>query len=131
MPDGCRRLGKRIVPVATAFDWILSLNGRAALIDTKSHDDFTFRHSKITPHQALELRLHERQGIVAGYVIHLRKANAVVYASAGLLCARIGKNGSIALGDPGVVLLGGYQDFNPAILLRPGFLLPMNTANQV
>ncbi len=129
MPDGCRAMpGGKIARVPTPFDWFMSLNGRTALIDTKSTMDATFRYSKITPHQVLELRSHERQGVTAGYVIYLRGANSVIFMGAGQLCARIGKEGSIAPLDLGVVLLGSGSNFDPSVLLRPGLLPPKTKA---
>lgn len=119
MPSGCRRVGKTIIPVKTACDWILSWNGSFALIDTKTINDSVFPHSLITPHQAYELSLHESQGVKAGYVVELRKTGSVVFIPSSLLIKRMRQGpGSIGPNDDGVITLGTSQKFDVRILVN-------------
>lgn len=111
-PDGCEVLpGGRLRRVRTPFDWVQSLNGKSAYIDTKTCGNY-FNHSEITHHQVSELLWHEQHGVKAGYVIWLRKCDQVAFFHAGMLVNLLGKPGSIK-DHTGGILLGGFDDFNP------------------
>ena len=89
VPDGCRRIphpgGVRLIPVKSPFDFILSYNGRAAFVDTKSIGAKYFSHNKITEHQMQALLCLERDGHVAGYVVNFDHWKQVVFFPASRL----------------------------------------------
>lgn len=86
MPDGCRQLGAfKLIRVKTPYDWIITLSGRTALIDTKSFIGDKLIPSQVTPHQAQSMRLHANRGAIAGYVIWFRDHNSVRFAESCVL----------------------------------------------
>jgi len=110
IPDGCKQLAtRRIIRVRTPFDWALSYNGKAALIDTKTLDEAAFPNGAVDPNQAHTLLTHLLKGTIAGYVVNLRKTDTCMYIPASNLCNALKGRGSIKVNDPGVVLLGTLQ----------------------
>lgn len=127
MPDGCRQLGKdKLIRVATPFDWILSYQGQACLIDTKTTDGDRFPFSKIEAHQARELLKHHEAGTIAGYVIWFRLSDEVVFIGANLLAdvsfrTLAPKPGSFKADTLGVIPLGRYQsDLDVTLIFKGG-----------
>lgn len=114
MPDGCKTVGAaKLIRVKTPFDWIVSWNKHTALIDTKTSKNNHFAHSLIEKHQVDELFLHEKQGIMSGYVVEFREADTVIFIPASALCMRKLKGtGSVRLGDPDVLILGSSNNFD-------------------
>lgn len=112
VPDGCRTVGARkLIRVRTPYDWVLTLNGKTALIDTKSFDLSRLLPSKIEPHQLKALLAHHTEGAVAGYVIHFRPEADVRFAPASVLDTifSTGKGCEYTALLP----LGRYPSFNP------------------
>lgn len=106
IPDSCRQLSHRIIRVKSPFDWILTYQGRTALIDTKSTLESTFAHSAIDWEQVKSLYDHEARGAIAGYVLSLGEVNRVVFVGARHLLSKKGVRGSISHADDQVSILG-------------------------
>lgn len=107
-PDGCRRVagpgGKpRLLPVRTPFDWILSVPGHSAYVDTKTVGGGRFQYNQVKEHQVEALLALHTHGHAAGYVVHFQDLNAVLYFDAMQL-AGLGPRES--LGPEDGVLLG-------------------------
>lgn len=125
IPDGCRvvrgrnRGGTRLVRCKSPFDWIVStsLGGRpiTILCDTKTTAGDSFPYSKIDADQVAELRKHEANGILAGYVIEFREVRQVYWYPALALMACRGR-GSI---KPGGILLGSNLAFDVRRIFTP------------
>ena len=112
-PDGCKSIGQnRIIRVKTPFDWILSFNGKTALIDTKTTDSDSFSHSKIIIHQVTEMSAHQRAGTIAGYVIWFRKSNRVIFMNALDLFELSLKPGSIKKDEYKSKIIGIDSNFD-------------------
>jgi penicillin-binding protein-related factor A (putative recombinase) len=113
-PDGCRVVGKNtMIRVKTPCDWVLTFGGVTALIDTKTVAGDAFPFSMIQKHQVIEMLNHQVNGARAGYVIWFRKSDDVLFCSASLLAALIGKTGSIRGPGGGSSYLGKSKDFQP------------------
>lgn len=81
IPTGCKNIGRgRIVKVKTPFDFILIKNGKTIFIDTKSIDDKTYSHSRLTRHQLIALDDCFRAGCLSGYVINFRSIDKTYFA---------------------------------------------------
>lgn len=107
MPDGCKVLrDNKLIRVKTPFDWILSHQGRTALIDTKTCTTSSFPNSKIETHQVTDMLCHEQNGIMAGYVIWFRESDGVIFVPASTLCELIKRRGSIPENHPKAIHLG-------------------------
>lgn len=107
VPDGCKQSGnKNMFRVTSPWDFVLSYRSQCALIDTKTFNGTHFPSSKITLHQIVGLKEHEKQNVVAGYVIWLRKTDKVFYMGAAHLehCYRSG--GGFNETAPGALVLG-------------------------
>lgn len=118
-PDGCRDVGhNKLIRVKTPCDWIVSYDGRTALIDTKTSAEMTFPHSKIKAHQILEMKRHEDAGARAGYVIWLRKSNCICFVPSGELERLAKRIGSIQFGQGHVQLLGTPSYFDVRLIFR-------------
>lgn len=113
MPDGCKQVGPKIIRVKTPWDWIVSLNGKTALIDTKTCLDAGFRHSSIQDHQVSEMLAHEMTGVLAGYVIWLRKSDMVIFLPATELCELMRFKGSVTEKHPRAIILGDARAMDP------------------
>lgn len=97
MPDGCRVVGKnRLLRVKTPCDWIVTYNGRTALLDTKTCEEGLFPHSRLEEHQLSEMLKHEEAGGIGGYVIFFRAPNVTKFFPCSVLKPKIGVRGSIA-----------------------------------
>lgn len=113
MPDGCKQVGpKRLIRVKTPWDWIISLNTRTALLDTKSTNDKAFAHTHIQIHQVRPMVDHACEGVTAGYVIWYRQHDRVVFISAHSLMKRLGSRGSIPYNDPDCRPLGSISSLD-------------------
>lgn len=77
--------GMKMIPVRTAFDYVLAKNGIATFIDAKSTSDGTFKFKLIKEHQLNSLLGLERAGFTAGYLVFFRLQNKVVFFSAKIL----------------------------------------------
>jgi hypothetical protein len=91
-PNGCKTIpgpgGRpRLIRVRTPFDWILSHQGKAGFVDTKSTTSLTFTYTQVSDHQLAALRALEMQGHVCGYVVFFQKLNVVVFFRAHQLVA--------------------------------------------
>lgn len=117
-PSGCRWVGKSAIPVKTPFDWIITHKGKTALVDTKTSEELTFPHSKITSHQISEMVHHEVAGTRAGYVIWLRKSDCIVFVGSLELEKRTKFSGSVRQGDMDVRLLGTPSYFDVRLLFQ-------------
>lgn len=117
IPDGCKQTSRGVIRIQTPFDWVLSYQGRAALIDTKTMQDKSFANSKINPAQALALVRHDVEGTKAGYVVWLRETDEFIYIPAKILCQAMMERGSTSSKTPGVKLLG----INPLVELKAIF----------
>lgn len=96
MPDGCRVVGmNKLIRVKTPWDWILSYQSKTALIDTKTTEEKTFRHSLIESHQVCEMMRHSEAGVVAGYVVEFRELNKIVFYSCAQLYPLMNVRGSL------------------------------------
>ena len=93
LPLGAKAVASRfgppkLIPVRTPFDYIISKQGcQAAFIDAKSISDDRLVYSFLTPHQVDILYDLESDGHKAGYVVHYKKTNRVVFYKASLLKA--------------------------------------------
>lgn len=90
LPTGARpvgRVGKRptLIPVKTPFDFVLVKSHAVAFIDAKSTSDKTFQFSQVTQHQIQKLDELQREGMVAGYLVHFRSSDDVVLLHADRL----------------------------------------------
>jgi len=119
IPDGCKQLSQhKIVRVPTPWDWILSHQGKVALLDTKTCAE-NFPHSAIEAHQVDEMLGHCQNGTIAGYVIWLRKIDHVIYVPAPLLNSWRHVRGSITPESPGVLSLGSSLKIEIKKLFAP------------
>lgn len=120
IPDGCRTLGPRkLIRVKSPFDWILSLNGRAALIDTKTTQGDTFPNSKIDACQVGEMLNHAP--VLSGYVVRFERLAILAFIPATILSESIERRGSISTLTPGVVHLGPAFDLWRSTTIRKLF----------
>ncbi len=95
-PDGCRVVGKgNLVRTKTPCDWVLTFGGQTALLDTKTTEGDSFPHSKLEPHQVVEMYSHSIAGAKTGYVIWFRKSDEIYFASSLLLNNLLNVRGSI------------------------------------
>ena len=130
VPDGCRQLrGQKLIRVKSPFDWIVSCSPdippgwaqppppKVLLCDTKSTIAPTFPYSKIDQHQLEQLRGHERNGILAGYVVEFRASRDVVFFPALTLASCEGRRGSLSPAEG--IHLGSSEAFNVGKLLKP------------
>lgn len=77
----------KLSPVKMPFDLILSAPGRAGFFDMKSISDDRLVYSFLTPHQVDIMSDLEAQGHKAGYVVHFKKTNRVIFFEASKLQA--------------------------------------------
>jgi hypothetical protein len=95
-PNGCKTIpgpgGKpRLIRVRTPFDWILSHQGKAGFVDTKSTTELDVHLcTQVSDHQLAALRALEMQGHVCGYVVFFPKAER----RRVLPCASVGGTGA-------------------------------------
>lgn len=79
-----------------------------------------FPAGMILQHQALACYNHEIQGIIAGYIAHLRAIDRVVYIPASRLLQSLKDRLSIRIDDPHLRIIGTEAELNPRRL----FALP-------
>lgn len=121
-PDGCRIVGRnKVVRVKTMCDWILTYGGVTAMIDTKTTEGDSFPHSKIEPHQIMEMLKHSQSGAKSGYVIWMRKSDDIIFCSSLLLSGLIQQRGSIKAPHN-----GGSSWLGKSALFRPRMIFGMN-----
>lgn len=120
IPDGCRVAGRgKLIRVKSDFDWVLTYNRRSAMIDSKTTGKAAFSHSDIDERQVLALCRHEQAGAHAGYVIHLREIDRVIFIGAEWLSWWQGSGrGSISTGTAGAVVLGEGGNFDPTLIFK-------------
>lgn len=107
IPDGCKRVGpKRLIQVKTPWDYVLSYNGKTAVIDTKSTANASFSNSKIEGHQVQAMLSHSAHGTIGGYVVWLRLENQVIFVPATRLATLYGVRGAVGWRDAHCVPLG-------------------------
>ena len=118
-PEGCRRIGtNKIAQVKTPWDWILTLIGISAFIDTKTTAGDSFPHSAIVPHQVNEMLKHELAGSIAGYVIHLRARDCVIFVPSRILVQRMTTRGAINASTVGVTGIGSLSTMRLSSLFQ-------------
>lgn len=115
MPDGCKVVGpNKLMRVKTPFDFIFIKSKNETLFaDTKTTEEKTFSHSKITPHQLEALLSVESKGGVAGYVVYFRSTSEIIWFSASKLNS-ISKGESLKPVEG--VLLGTLFNLNFGVL---------------
>lgn len=81
IPDGCHQVSKtQLKRVQTPFDKIIAgPGGKAAFIDAKTIDSGSFSYSQFKEHQIYWLEEMAHCGFPAGYLIHHRTVNRVVF----------------------------------------------------
>ncbi len=120
MPDGCKTVGpKRLIRVPTAFDWILTMGGRTAFIDTKTTRENLFPAEKIKEHQLTELLKHWNHGALSGYVVQYAKHDAVVFLPSPLLLRCYQTRKGLTHTDPDSTWLGKGWRFYPECIFGP------------
>jgi len=82
--DGCKRIGTfkrfRLIPVKQAADWIVSFNGKTAVLDTKTlGTGKTFPYASINQDQVHAIRSLVLHGTIGGYVCFLRQIDRLVF----------------------------------------------------
>lgn len=115
MPNGCKWVMKRAIPVKTEFDFILAYQGSVLIFDAKTLKVGGFSHSTITPHQMNALHEFECQGIHAGYVIWYRGSDQVSFVKASTLRALRPR---CSLKPDDGLLLGSVRDFDLRTILN-------------
>lgn len=111
IPDGCRQFGKKIIRIPTPWDWVITFEGKSALIDTKTVQGDSFPISAITGHQVSELSRHGDCGAIAGYVVWFRNEGNVVFLPADILMQAVIKNkrGSFSKTHSSAISLGSLK----------------------
>lgn len=108
MPLGARRVGRRLVPIKTPFDYILIHKGVCVYVDCKTYDTDSISFTRLTPHQIAALHTIQRFGCAGGYLIHFRKSSAVCFAHAHkLLDIQPGES----MHGKDMIYLGQVEDF--------------------
>lgn len=88
--DGCRRVGSahgvRLIPMKNACDYVLTYQGKTALIDSKTRGTGqSFPHSLINPDQVRLMKPMALAGNRAGYVVYFRAYAKLVFYSLDIL----------------------------------------------
>jgi len=113
IPDGCKQIGQqRLIRVKSPFDFVVSYNGKTALIDTKTVARSVFANSAIDPHQAIILSNHEHAGAIAGYVVYLRETSEVIFIPGSTLMASLNSRGSLSHNSGGLIPLGKLESID-------------------
>ena len=81
--DGFIRVGAGgLLPKKQACDFVLSFNGKTALVDCKTQGEgFTFAKSHVDQDQLDKMRSHHSHGTITGYIVYFRTAQKVVFFS--------------------------------------------------
>ena len=89
IPSGCKwvrtNVGVRPVPVKTPFDFVMCKDGKSVYFDAKCVSTNTFSHSKLKGHQIDKLFEIEQQNFIAGYIIHFKEENKIVFFTSSTL----------------------------------------------
>lgn len=101
IPNGCEVVcgfdprigGPRVKLVKSPWDFVLSYNGRVALLDTKTCSN-NFGNSAID-HNQVDAMIEHRPHAIGGYVIWQRDVDVVYFIEAECLRSRKGTRGSI------------------------------------
>lgn len=104
--------GGRSVAVKSNLDWTLVKKARpTAFCDTKSFQARRFGRSMLDPHQVALAHRYRQFGAIAGFIVHLRELNAVVFYSADVI---VGTQLRQGFGIDDGKLLGRLQAFDVA-----------------
>lgn len=87
LPQGAKYVhhkwkGLILSPVKMPFDMIVSCVGKAGFFDAKSVSDQNFPFSMITSHQVEFMLDLEADGHKAGYIVHFKESNNVIFFTA-------------------------------------------------
>lgn len=86
IPDGCRQINAhRLIRVKSPFDRILAKGGAAAFVDYKSCEKAPFSYSQVNLDQVIYLKSLHDKGLVAGYMVHFRQEDTLVFFNAQAL----------------------------------------------
>lgn len=117
IPDGCKRVGKSLVPVKTPCDFILLMDGKCALIDTKTQGSgHTFPRANINLNQVSEMNSMVHYGALGGYVCWFRDINKVVFYNCEIL-----SNTSEGLHSDRGVYLGPIESMDLRMLMSGNY----------
>lgn len=89
--DGARRVGLptggvRLIPMKNACDFLVTYQGKTALIDSKTRGTgSTFPHSLINPDQVRMMKPMVLAGNVGGYIVYYRAYGKLVFYSVDVL----------------------------------------------
>jgi len=108
-----------LIQVKSPFDWVLSYQGKAAVIDTKSTANASFSNSGIDGHQVGHMLAHAVHNTIGGYVVWLRLENQVVFIPATKLATLYGVRGSIGWRDAHCVPLGPCGNMDVRKIFEP------------
>lgn len=106
---GAKMAGKRLVPQKMPFDRIIFHDTSAVFLDCKTFDKDVLNYSDIDPNQADHLEHLDRRGIVAGYIIWMRKSKGVYFCRGRDLLSAINLRARITTDE--MVLLGTFDSF--------------------
>lgn len=107
MPDGCKQLdANKLIRVKTPFDYLLSVMGQVAFLDTKSVNEKCFAHGLIKEHQVHEMLMHAQHGVYCGYVIWFRPMDEIYYVPCDELAKAMRVKKNLYPTDNNAVLLG-------------------------
>ena len=74
IPLGCKQVAfNRLIRVYTPFDFVFARRGQCIFADAKHCSDDNFSYSRITRHQAVNLKDLEDQGFPSGYIVCFSK----------------------------------------------------------
>lgn len=86
IPDGARQISShQIIRVKAPFDWFATKKGKAIFFDTKTVQGEAFPYSAINQDQVRALIKIQKNGFVAGFVIHFRQVNLYCFVDAKTL----------------------------------------------
>lgn len=109
IPNGCITRGGMIIRVKSPFDWIVSIENKAAFIDTKFTKSTNYSKSMVTDHQISEMIKLENDNHIAGYLVLFQKSNQVVFYKASQLKNLQARE---SLSPDMGILLGSEANFN-------------------
>lgn len=90
IPTGAKVIGHvngkpRLVPIKTPFDYVFAKDECVIFFDAKSLNEKSLKHRSINKHQLEALLKLEIAGFKAGYVVHLRALDQIVFFKASTL----------------------------------------------
>lgn len=118
-PRGAERRGGRLIPVKTPCDRVLTMpGGKVVFVDCKTfgapHANMT--RSMMLEHQVLQLKHWHDDGCVAGYVVHFREVNKVVFFTADKLWSCWQNQGPCKPYEG--LQLGPYERCDPSLIFK-------------